>query len=99
MYALDGDPERLRLVESHGVILVDVGKVNPEMVLRARRTTEVPMWSSMPAARPSAYATANDVVRRLVVMGTYAGEVVNWQLGVAARVEVASAGDLDHALA
>ncbi|MGZ8578786.1 MAG: alcohol dehydrogenase catalytic domain-containing protein [Actinomycetota bacterium] len=86
VYAVDGDPERLRLVESHGVIPVDVGKVNTEMVL-ARATGDRGADVVIDAVgAPSAWATANDVVRRggrVVVMGTYAGEVVELQLGVA----------------
>ncbi len=86
VYALDRDPERLRLAESSGVIPVDVAEVNPEMVL-ARATADRGADVVIDAVgAPSAFATANDVVRRggrIVVMGTYAGEVVDLQLGVA----------------
>ena len=85
VFAIDRDEERLRLVESNGVIPVDVDRVNPEMVL-ARATQDRGADVAVDAVgAPSAYATSTDVVRRggrVVVMGTYAGEIVELQLGV-----------------
>jgi len=98
VYAIDRDPERLRLVESHGVIPVDIDRVNPEMVL-ARATGDRGADVVIDAVgAPSAYGTSTDVVRRggrIVVMGTYAGEVVELQLGVywTRALEVRFAGE------
>jgi threonine dehydrogenase-like Zn-dependent dehydrogenase len=98
VYAIDRDRERLRIVEAHGVIPVEADRVNPEMVL-ARATADRGADIAIDAVgAPSAYATAVDVVRRggrLVVMGTYAGEVVELQLGVywARALEVRFGGE------
>jgi threonine dehydrogenase-like Zn-dependent dehydrogenase len=98
VFAIDRDEDRLRLVESHGAIPVDVGRVNPEMVL-ARVTGDRGADAVIDAVgAPSAYATSVDIVRRggrVVVMGTYAGEIVELQLGVywARALEVRFGGE------
>jgi alcohol dehydrogenase len=85
VYALDVDPGRVRLAEAAGAIAVDAGRANPEMVL-ARATEDRGADVVIEAVgTPSAYETAIGIVRRggrVVVVGMYAGEVAELQLGV-----------------
>jgi threonine dehydrogenase-like Zn-dependent dehydrogenase len=97
VYALDREPARLRLAEAAGAIPVDVAGVNPEMAL-ARATEDRGADIVVEAVgTPAAYETAIGIVRRggrVVVVGMYAGEIVELQLGVywARALEVRFAG-------
>ena len=85
MYALDLDPRRLALAERAGAVPIDVRRRNAEMAL-ARVTDGRGADVAIDAVgSPAAYESALDVVRRggrVVVVGMYAGETVNLQLGV-----------------
>jgi threonine dehydrogenase-like Zn-dependent dehydrogenase len=85
VYAVDVDPGRVRLAETTGAIAIDAGHTNPEMAL-ARVTGDRGADVVIEAVgAPSAYETALGVVRRggrVVVVGMYAGEVADLQLGV-----------------
>ena len=83
--ALDLEPDRLSLAERAGAIPVDVAERNPEMALAevtAGRGADVVIEA---VGSTTAYASALDIVRRggrVVVVGMYAGETVDLQLGV-----------------
>jgi len=85
VYALDVDPSRVRLAEVAGAIAIDAGTTNPEMAL-ARVTGDRGADVVIEAVgSTSAFGTALGIVRRggrVVVVGMYAGEVVELQLGV-----------------
>lgn len=85
VYALDREDARLALAERMGAVPVDVRAHNPQMAL-ARVTGDRGADVVIEAVgTPDAYTTAIDVVRRggtVVVVGMYAGETVEVQLGV-----------------
>lgn len=85
VYALDREDGRLALAERLGAVPVDVRTRNPQMVL-ARVTGDRGADVVIEAVgTPDAYTTAIDVVRRggtVVIVGMYAGEAVEVQLGV-----------------
>jgi alcohol dehydrogenase len=85
VYALDVDPARVRLAEAAGAIGIDAARTNPEMAL-ARATEDRGADVVIEAVgSPSAYESALGIVRRggrVVVVGMYAGEVTELQLGV-----------------
>jgi threonine dehydrogenase-like Zn-dependent dehydrogenase len=97
VYALDLDPARVRLADAAGAIAIDAGRTNPEMAL-ARATEDRGADVVIDAVgAPAAYESALGIVRRggrVVVVGIYAGEVVELQLGVywARSVDVRFAG-------
>jgi len=97
VHALDVDPARVRLADAAGAIAIDAGRTNPEMAL-ARATEDRGADVVIDAVgAPAAYENALGIVRRggrVVVVGIYAGEVVELQLGVywARSVEVRFAG-------
>jgi threonine dehydrogenase-like Zn-dependent dehydrogenase len=97
VYALDVDPARVRLADAAGAIAIDAGRTNPEMAL-ARATEDRGADVVIDAVgAPAAYESALGIVRRggrVVVVGIYAGEVVELQLGVywARSVDVRFAG-------
>jgi threonine dehydrogenase-like Zn-dependent dehydrogenase len=83
--ALDLEPDRLALARRAGAVPVDIRERNPEMALAevtAGRGADVVIEA---VGSPAAYASALDIVRRggrVVVVGMYAGETVDLQLGV-----------------
>ena len=85
VYALDRDPSRLALIATTGAIPIDVDATNPEMLLaRATEGRGADVVVDAVGA-PDAYGTALEVVRRggrVVVVGMYASETVELQLGV-----------------
>jgi 2-desacetyl-2-hydroxyethyl bacteriochlorophyllide A dehydrogenase len=85
VFGIDVDPARRALAEAAGAIPVDAARVNPQMVL-ARATQDRGADVVIEAVgSPPAYETSVDVVRRggrVVVVGMYAGEVTELQLGV-----------------
>lgn len=85
VYALDREDGRLALAERLGAVPVDVRTRNPQMAL-ARVTGDRGADVVIEAVgTPDAYTTAIDVVRRggtVVIVGMYAGEAVEVQLGV-----------------
>ena len=85
VYALDREDGRLALAARLGAVAVDVRAQNPQMAL-ARVTGDRGADVVIEAVgTPDAYTTAIDVVRRggtVVVVGMYAGEAVEMQLGV-----------------
>jgi threonine dehydrogenase-like Zn-dependent dehydrogenase len=97
VYAIDVDPARVRLAEAAGAIAIDAAASNPEMAL-ARVTGDRGADVVIEAVgAPAAYETALGMVRRggrVVVVGMYAGEVAELQLGVywARALEVRFAG-------
>lgn len=82
---LDRDADRLVLASRAGAATVDVGRRNPQTAvadLTGGRGADVAIDA---VGHPDAFATALDVVRRggrVVVVGMYAGESVETQLGV-----------------
>jgi threonine dehydrogenase-like Zn-dependent dehydrogenase len=94
---LDREPDRLALAVAAGAEPVHVDERNPEMALAAiteDRGADVVIEA---VGHPSAFATALDVVRRggrVVVVGMYAGETTELQLGIwwARGLEVRFAG-------
>ena len=85
VYALDTDPGRVRLAGTAGVMAIDAAGTNAEMAL-ARATDDRGADVVIDAVgAPSAYASSLALVRRggrVVVVGLYAGETVELQLGV-----------------
>jgi threonine dehydrogenase-like Zn-dependent dehydrogenase len=85
VHALETDPARLRLAEVAGAVGIDAVRTNPEMAL-ARATGDRGADVVIDAVgSPAAYEGALSIVRRggrVVVVGIYAGEVVELQLGV-----------------
>jgi threonine dehydrogenase-like Zn-dependent dehydrogenase len=98
VFALDRDAARLALVAGTGATPVDVSVANPEMVL-ARATDGRGADIAIDAVgTPDAYTSAIQVVRRggrVIVVGMYAGETVELQLGVywARALDVRFAGE------
>ncbi|TMK35508.1 MAG: zinc-binding dehydrogenase [Actinobacteria bacterium] len=85
VFGVDVDPARRAVAEASGAIAVDAARVNPQMVL-ARATQDRGADVVIEAVgTPAAYETSVDIVRRggrVVVVGMYAGEVTELQLGV-----------------
>jgi threonine dehydrogenase-like Zn-dependent dehydrogenase len=85
VFALDTKQDRLALAESVGAIPVNVGERNPVMALSQAtdgRGADVVIEA---VGNPAAYEGAIDLVRRggrVVVVGMYAGEATELQLGV-----------------
>ena len=85
VYALDLDPDRLALAERVGAIPVDVTARHPATALAEAtegRGADVVIEA---VGSPTAFESAVNVVRRggrVVVVGVYAGETVEVQLGV-----------------
>lgn len=83
--AMDMESSRLRLAEASGAVPIDVRALNPEMAvaeLTEDRGADVVIEA---VGHPDAYGSALEVVRRggrVVVVGMYAGEVAELQLGV-----------------
>ncbi|HEX6844227.1 MAG TPA: alcohol dehydrogenase catalytic domain-containing protein [Actinomycetota bacterium] len=83
--ALDREADRLALAAAAGAEPVHVDERNPEMALSAitgDRGADVVVEA---VGHPAAFATALDVVRRggrIVVVGMYAGETTELQLGI-----------------
>jgi threonine dehydrogenase-like Zn-dependent dehydrogenase len=83
--AIDREPARLALAESAGATAVDATARNPEMALAAMTEDRGADVVIEAVGHPSAFESAVDVVRRggrVVVVGMYAGEVVDIALGV-----------------
>lgn len=97
VYALDLRPDRLRLAAAAGAVPIDVSRRHPSTALdevTEGRGADVVIDA---VGAPTAYESAVDVVRRggrVVVVGMYAGETVELQLGVywARALEVRFAG-------
>jgi threonine dehydrogenase-like Zn-dependent dehydrogenase len=85
VYAIDLDPARLALAAEAGATTIDAIHTNPEMAL-ARETDDRGADVVIDAVgAPAAYESAIGIARRggrVVVVGTYAGEVAEMQLGV-----------------
>jgi threonine dehydrogenase-like Zn-dependent dehydrogenase len=85
VYAIDLDPVRLTLAAEAGATTIDATRTNPEMAL-ARATGDRGADVVIEAVGASAaYESAVGVARRggrVVVVGTYAGEIADVQLGV-----------------
>jgi threonine dehydrogenase-like Zn-dependent dehydrogenase len=85
VFALDVDRSRLELAEAEGAIPIDTTSTNPEMAL-ARASDDRGADVVIDAVgAPPAYEAAIGIVRRggrVVVVGMYAGEIVELQLGV-----------------
>jgi len=85
VYLLDRDPARLALAAAFGAMPVHVDERNPQMALAevtGDRGADVVIDA---VGSPDAFTTALDVVRRggrVVVVGLYAAETVEVQLGV-----------------
>jgi alcohol dehydrogenase len=83
--ALDREPDRLRLAAASGIEPIDIRERDPEMAI-ARMTHDRGADVVIEAVgAPPAFESALDVVRRggtVVVVGMYAGESVELQLGV-----------------
>ena len=83
--ALDREPDRLALAAEAGAIPVHIGERNPEMALAEMTEDRGADVVVDAVGHPSAFSSALDVVRRggrIVVVGMYAGEVTELQLGV-----------------
>jgi 2-desacetyl-2-hydroxyethyl bacteriochlorophyllide A dehydrogenase len=86
VHVVDRDPARLALAASIGVTPIDIEAANPEMVLSrltAGRGADVVIDA---VGAPEAYLASLEMVRRggrVVVVGMYAAETVELQLGVA----------------
>ena len=97
VFGIEVDPARRALAEAAGAIPVDAARVNPQMIL-ARATGDRGADVVIEAVgTPAAYETSVDLVRRggrIVVVGMFAGEVTELQLGVywARALEVRFAG-------
>lgn len=85
VFALDVDPSRLTLAESAGAVGVDVRRRNAEMALAGVTDGRGADVAIDAVGSTAAYESALDIVRRggrIVVLGMYAGETVDLQLGV-----------------
>lgn len=97
VFGIDVDPARRTVAQAAGAIPVDAARVNPQMIL-ARATDDRGADVVIEAVgTPSAYESSVDLVRRggrIVVVGMFAGEVTELQLGVywARALEVRFAG-------
>lgn len=95
--ALDLEPERLALAERAGAVPVHVGERNAQTAVEAATGGRGADVAIDAVGRPEAFETAMDVARRggvVSVVGMYAGETVEMQLGVcwARAVQVRFAG-------
>jgi threonine dehydrogenase-like Zn-dependent dehydrogenase len=85
VFGIDVDPARRTVAQAAGAIPVDAARVNPQMIL-ARATDDRGADVVIEAVgTPAAYETSVDLVRRggrIVVVGMFAGEVTELQLGV-----------------
>jgi len=83
--ALDREPDRLALAEAFGATPVNIAERNPQTAVEGfseGRGADVVLDA---VGHPAAFESAIDVVRRggkVVVVGMYAGETVELQLGV-----------------
>jgi threonine dehydrogenase-like Zn-dependent dehydrogenase len=97
VFGIDVDPARRTVAQAAGAIPVDAARVNPQMIL-ARATDDRGADVVIEAVgTPAAYETCVDLVRRggrIVVVGMFAGEITELQLGVywARALEVRFAG-------
>jgi threonine dehydrogenase-like Zn-dependent dehydrogenase len=85
VFGLDRERGRLELAEAAGATPVDVTALEPQMALAAATGDRGADAAIDAVGHPDAYATSLDVVRRggrVVVVGMYAGETVESQLGV-----------------
>jgi alcohol dehydrogenase len=83
--AIDREPARLALAQSAGATVVDATARNPEMALAAMTEDRGADVVVEAVGHPSAFRSASEIVRRggrVVVVGMYAGEVVDVPLGV-----------------
>jgi threonine dehydrogenase-like Zn-dependent dehydrogenase len=83
--AVDREPSRLALAAAAGAEPIDARAVHAPMALAARTGDRGPDVVIDAVGTPEAYATAIESVRRggdVVVVGMYAGESVELQLGV-----------------
>ncbi len=83
--ALDRDPARLGLAEQMGAVPVDVRAQHPQTALDERTDGRGADASIDAVGSIEGFATAVDVARRggrVVVVGVYAGETVETQLGL-----------------
>jgi threonine dehydrogenase-like Zn-dependent dehydrogenase len=85
VFAIDLDHDRLALAAEAGATAIDASATNPEMAL-ARATDDRGADVVIDAVgAPDVYESALGIARRggrVVVVGTYAGEIVDVQLGV-----------------
>jgi threonine dehydrogenase-like Zn-dependent dehydrogenase len=85
VFAIDLDHDRLALAAEAGATTIDASAANPEMAL-ARATGDRGADVVIDAVgAPDVYESALGIARRggrVVVVGTYAGEIVDVQLGV-----------------
>jgi threonine dehydrogenase-like Zn-dependent dehydrogenase len=85
VFAIDLDHDRLALAAEAGATAIDATATNPEMAL-ARATADRGADVVIDAVgAPDVYESAVGIARRggrVVVVGTYAGEIVDVQLGV-----------------
>jgi alcohol dehydrogenase len=85
VFAIDLDHDRLALAAEAGATAIDASATNPEMAL-ARATEDRGADVVIDAVgAPDVYESALGIARRggrVVVVGTYAGEIVDVQLGV-----------------
>ena len=83
--ALDREPGRLALASEAGALPIDIGQRNPQSAvdeMTGNRGADIVVDA---VGHPDAYRSAISIVRRggrVVVVGMYAGETVDLQLGV-----------------
>jgi len=85
LFAIDPRPERLAVAERFGAVALDPTKVNPHTALAERTDGRGADVVFEAVGSPAAFERSLDVVRRggrVVVVGMYAGETVEAQLGV-----------------
>ncbi len=85
VFGVDREPARLALAAAAGAEPVDAGAVHAPMALAERTGDRGPDVVIEAVGTPEAYETAVEMVRRggeVVVVGMYAGESVEVQLGV-----------------
>ena len=85
LFAIDPRPERLAIAERFGAEALDATKVNPQTALFERTDGRGADVVFEAVGSPAAFERSLDVVRRggrVVVVGMYAGETVEAQLGV-----------------
>jgi threonine dehydrogenase-like Zn-dependent dehydrogenase len=83
--AIEREPARLALGESAGATAIDATARNPEMALAAMTEDRGADVVIEAVGHPAAFGSALEIVRRggrVVVVGMYAGEVVDIALGV-----------------
>lgn len=85
VFGVDREPARLALASAAGAEPIDATAVHAPMALAARTGNRGPDVVIEAVGTPDAYETAIEIVRRggeVVVVGMYAGESVEIQLGV-----------------